>query len=128
MLNINDIKPLAKIPDYSIYFYYAIIIAVILLLLFLIYLFYNFIQKRKHSKERHYFKLLKDINFKNPKEDAYTITTYGRLLAKEERSQKLMEDLWENLQSYKYQKDVPSCFSKETKAKFTTFMDSLDVR
>ena len=128
MLNIHDIKPIVQIPDYSIYFYYALITIGILLILFCIYLLYNYFQKRKNSQLKKYYKILKDIQFTNPKEDAYTITTYGRLLATEERSQKLMDELWESLHEYKYKKDVPETFSKETKAKFTTFMDSLDVR
>lgn len=39
----------------------------------------------------------------------------------------LMDDLWNSLQEYKYKKDIPQGFSQETKAKFETFMDSLDV-
>jgi len=128
MLNIHDIKPLVQIPDYSIYFYYALITLGIVFTLFCIYLLYNYFQKRKNSKAKEYYKILKNIQFNNPKKDAYTITNYGRLLATEERSKKLLEDLWESLQEYKYKKDVPKTFSKDIKAKFTTFMDSLDVR
>ena len=128
MLNIHDIKPLTKVPDYSIYFYYAIIAAAFVLVLFLLYLLYSFLKKRKNAKEKEYYKILHNISFQNPKQDAYTISTYGRLLVKEERSQKLLNELWEDLQIYKYKKEVPSNFSRETKAKFTTFMDSLDVR
>lgn len=128
MLNINDIKPLATIPDYSIYFYYVLIAIGIVLTLFVIYLIYNYFLRRKNSEAKKYYKILKNIKFDNPKQDAYTITTYGRLLATEERSQKLIDELWESLQEYKYKKDVPELFTKEIKAKFTTFMDSLDVR
>lgn len=128
MLNIHDIKPLVRIPDYSIYFYYVIITGVLLLVLFLLYLLYRFIQKRKKSSQREYYKILKNISFENPKKDAYTITIYGRLLAKEERSKKLLDELWEDLQTYKYKKVVPTNFTKDIEAKFATFMDSLDVR
>lgn len=128
MLNIHDIKPLSKIPDYSIYIYYALIIGAGLLILFLLYLLYNYIQKKRNNKDKIYYKTLQNISFENPKEDAYTITTYGRLLAKEERSKQLLDELYEDLEFYKYKKEVPSNFTRESKAKFTTFMDSLDVR
>lgn len=127
MLNINDIKPLVQIPDYSVYLYYALISIGVLLILFCIYFLYNYLKKRKNSKAKQYYKILKNIQFNDPKKDAYTITTYGRLLATDERSQKLMDELWESLQLYKYKKDIPKDFTKETKAKFTTFMESLDV-
>ena len=128
MLNIHDIKPLVQIPDYSIYFYYTFIIIGILVSLFCIYLVYNYFYKRKNSQAKEYYKILKNIQFNNPKQDAYTITTYSRLLATDERSQKLLDELLESLQPYKYKKNVPKNFTKEIKAKFTTFMDSLDVR
>jgi len=128
MLNIHDIKPLVQIPDYSIYFYYAFIIIGILVSLFCIYLVYNYFYKRKNSQAKEYYKILKNIQFNNPKQDAYTITTYSRLLATDERSQKLLDELLESLQPYKYKKNVPKNFTKEIEAKFTTFMDSLDVR
>ena len=128
MLEIHDIKPLYNVPDYSIFIYYGLIILITMIFIFSLYLIYNYFQKRKNSKEKEYYKILCNLSFNNPKQDAYTISTYGRLLAKEERSQKLLNDLWEDLQIYKYKKDVPVSFSQETKAKFTTFMDSLDVR
>ncbi len=127
MLKIHDIKPLVKIPDHSIYFYYGVIILGILLICFIFYFLYEYLKKRKNSKQKEYYRILQNIKFDNPKQDAYDITFYGRLLATDERSHKLLEDLWHSLEGYKYKKDVPTHFSKETKAKFDTFMDSLDV-
>jgi hypothetical protein len=127
MLNIHDIKPLAEVPDYSIYFYYGIIILVSLLFIFILYMIYHFIQKKRNSQRKEYFKILQQITFDNPKQDAYTITTYGRLLATDERSKKLMGDLYESLHHYKYKKEISESFSKDTKVKFETFMDSIDV-
>lgn len=127
MLNINDIKPLVQIPDYSIYFYYALILLGILLSIFIFYFIYLYIKKRRNSQHKEYYKILQNIQFSNPKQDAYTITFYGRLLATEPRSKQLMEELWHSLKQYKYKKNTPQTFSQETKAKFETFMDSLDV-
>lgn len=127
MLNIHDIKPLVEIPDYSIYLYYFAIISSVFLGLFIIYFLYKFFIDKKNNQLKKHYKYLKNIELKNPKDDAYLITRYGRVLAKDDRSKKLLDDLEEDLQDYKYKKEIPEQFSKETKVKFDNFLESIDV-
>ena len=127
MLNIHDIKPLEQIPDYSIYFYYGAIALIILAIIFILYMFYSFIQKRKNSPQKNYFKIIQNVDFSNPKLAAYTITKYGALLAKEERQKTLLTELNHSLKRYKYKKDIPDVIDNKTLALYETFVESIDV-
>jgi hypothetical protein len=127
MLDIHDIKPLEKVPDYSIYLYYGGIAILIILALFLLYMVYSFFQKRKNSKERHYYAILKSTPSSNPKEWAYTISKYGFYLAKEQRQKDLLSELNLHLEQYKYKKQIPQGVDKKTQTLYETFVESLDV-
>jgi hypothetical protein len=127
MLDIHDIKPLEKVPDYSIYLYYGGIVLLILIAFLILYMLYSFFQKRKNSKERQYYATLKNINFDDPKHSAYTISKYGFLLAKEQRQKDLLAELNQNLEQYKYKKNPPNSIDKKTQALYETFLESIDV-
>lgn len=64
--------------------------------------------------------------FQIQKKSAYTITKYSRLIVSNEREKKLAIELIESLEKYKYKKEVEN-IDNEVKAKFSIFMDSLDV-
>lgn len=129
MLKIHDIKTIVEIPDYSIYLYYGLIVCAVLFGFFILYWVYVFITKtKKISYDKEYFKILKDINFDDVKNAAYTMTKYGRLLAKDEHQKSLLEDLYHSLEEFKYKKVVSSMISNDVKLKYDNFMESLDVR
>jgi len=128
MLKIHDIKPLVEIPDYSIYIYYSVIFLAILFIGFIIYFIYTFFKSKKPSQEKEYLKILSNIEFSNQKEAAYLISKYGRLLAKEDRQMTLLEDLVHDTEEFKYKKDITKDIPKSIKAKFDTFIESLDVK
>lgn len=69
---------------------------------------------------------MKNVNFSDSKKSAYTITKYSRLIVSNEREKKLAIELIESLEKYKYKKEVEN-IDNEVKAKFSIFMDSLDV-
>lgn len=54
------------------------------------------------------------------------ITKYSRLLARNDREIKISHELIEDLQKYKYKKEVEP-ISDDIKIKFDRFMDMLDV-
>ena len=54
------------------------------------------------------------------------VTKYSRLIVSNEREKKLAIELIESLEKYKYKKEVEN-IDNEVKAKFSIFMDSLDV-
>jgi len=128
MIKINDIKPIVEIPDASIYILYALIFASLILACFIIYFVYNFFKPKKKTDEKIYYEKLKALDFIDMKQTAYDISKYGRLLAKEEREIRLIDELHEELSCFKYQKNISSTFPKEIRSKFTIFMDTLDVR
>lgn len=123
---IYDIKPLVEIPDNSIFFFVLAIFLLFILLVLSYFLINKYIKNRKNNPKKTYLKILKELDFENPKECAYTITKYGRLLANLPREKKLYEELVEILEKYKYKKEVEK-IDESTKAKIETFLDSLDV-
>ena len=128
MIKIHDIKPIVEIPDYSIYLYYGLILFAILFGIVIIYWVYNFLKKKKDSQQKEYFKILKNINFNNQKETAYTISKYGNFMIKDERDMMLFEDLNNSLEEFKYKKDISNDISNEIKTKYDIFMETLNVK
>ena len=125
-LKINDIKDIVEIPDYSIFlFYFLIIILLILLLISIIYII-KYFKNKKVNLRKEYFNTLKNISFDKPKEDAYKATKYLRFLALSQREKNLATQLIEDLEKYKYKKDIEKIDST-IKSKLSTFMDIVDV-
>ena len=127
-LQINDIKTIVEIPDFSVYIYYGLIIIGLSLLCAIIYFIYNYFKSKRNSLEKEYLTILKNINLKNQKESAYTISKYGRLLVKEERQQRLFDELHHSLEEFKYKKTIEKEIPNTIKLKYETFLESLDVR
>lgn len=128
MLEIHDIKPIVQIQDFTIYIYYGLIVASFLFLLFIVYFIYKFFKNKTVSNDKEYFAVLKNIDFNNTKESSYLISRYGRLLAKSEREKRLIDDIHNSLEVYKYKKNIDKEISIDIKNQFSIFMDSLDVK
>ena len=123
---LNDIKELEKIPDNSLFIFLALVLLGFIFLLILIFFITKLIKNRKKNPRKIYFKILKNVDFSDSKKSAYTITKYSRLIVSNEREKKLAIELIESLEKYKYKKEVEN-IDNEVKAKFSIFMDSLDV-
>ena len=123
---LNDIKELEKIPDNSFFIFLALVFISMVLLIIMIFSLIKFMKNRKVSPKKEYYKILKNINFENPKEFAYTFTKYSKLLITNDREKKLANELIEELEKYKYKKIVEN-LDEEIKAKYKIFMESLDV-
>ena len=123
---LNDIKELEKIPDNSFFIFLALVFISMVLLIIMIFSLIKFVKNRKVSPKKEYYKILKNINFENPKEFAYTFTKYSKLLITNDREKKLANELIEELEKYKYKKIVEN-LDEEIKAKYKIFMESLDV-
>lgn len=124
MNEIHDIKPLATIPDQSFFILSVSVVLGVLIVLTLLYALYRFFKKDK-TKRLDYIKQLKALDMRDVKASAYTISKYGRLLVKDERSKKFYLQLEKELSNYKYQKEVPA-FDKKTLNYFQLFMESID--
>ncbi len=125
-IKIHDIKGLVDIPDISIYIYMILWIVACAVIFIMIFLLYKFFKNRGKNKRKEYYKILKDLDLNKAKESAYTITKYGRLLAHTQREEKLINELIEELEKYKYKKKVKS-LDDDIKIAFGRFMDSVDV-
>lgn len=123
---LNDIKELEKIPDNSLFIFSALVLLGFIFLLILIFFITKLIKNRKKNPRKIYFKVLKNVDFSDSKKSAYIITKYSRLIVSNEREKKLAIELIESLEKYKYKKEVEN-IDNEVKAKFSIFMDSLDV-
>lgn len=126
-LQINDIKTIVEIPDYSIYFYYGLIILGFSIFLASLYFVYNYFKSKKHSLEKEYLFILKNIDLSNQKNSAYTISKYGRLLVKDERQKRLFEELHNSLEEFKYKKTIDKKIPNTIRLQYETFLESLDV-
>ncbi len=125
-LKLNDIKGLVDIPDNSVFIFSALVFFALILLFLLVLFIIKVLKNRKKDLRKEYFEILENIDFNDSKQSAYTITKYVRLLARNEREQKIANELIEELALYKYKKEVTT-IKKETKAKLSTFMDIVDV-
>jgi hypothetical protein len=123
---LKDIKPLLEIPDNSYYIYWGVIIFVVILLLgILFFVAKKFWDNRKENLAKGYLKKLKEIEWKDTKKSAYEATHYARLLATDERREKLFEELEPLLEQYKYKKEVES-IDEETRKRFNLFVQVTD--
>lgn len=125
-IKIHDIKNLVEIPDISLYIYMLLWILSILFIFILIFLLYKYFNNKNKNKRKEYYKILKDLDLKDSKQSAYTISKYIKLLAQNEREKRLASELIEELERYKYKKDVDE-FEDDVKIIFARFMDSIDV-
>lgn len=119
---IKDIKPLVEIPDFSIFLFISIIVFGSFVLIALTIFLVKYIKKRRENLKKSYLKILKSVDFSNPKESAYAITKYGRLLIYDDRSKQIFETLEQKLQAYKYKKEVES-FDDEVKKYYNLFLE-----
>jgi len=127
-LQINDIKTIVEIPDYSIYLYYGLLLLGLTMVVALIYFIYNYFKSKKTSREKEYFNILKNIDLSKQKQAAYTISKYGRFLLKDERQKRLFEELDNSLEEFKYKKTIEKKIPNTIKLQYETFLESLDVR
>lgn len=125
-IKIHDIKQLVEIPDISFYIFIALIILVVAFISLISFLIYKYFNNKKRNLRKEYYKILKDISFDDTKQTAYTISKYSRLLATSELEIKLCKELIDELEKYKYKKNVEK-FDGNVKVRYGIFMDSLDV-
>ena len=123
---LKDIKPLLEIPDNSYYIYWGLIIfAGLLLLGVLFFVAKKLWENRKENLAKGYLKKLKEIDWKDTKKSAYEATHYARLLATDERREKLFGQLELLLEQYKYKKEVETV-DEDTRKQFNLFVQVAD--
>ncbi len=123
---LKDIKPLLEIPDNSYYMYWGLIIFTSIIVVgTLFFIGKKLWDNRKENLAKGYLIKLKEIEWKDTKKSAYEATYYARLLATDERREKLFEQLEPLLEQYKYKKEVES-IDEETRKRFNLFVQVTD--
>jgi hypothetical protein len=123
---LRDIKPLLEIPDNSFYIYWGLIgFGVLLGLAVLFFVLKRVWQMRKANLAKEYLASLKAIDWQDAKSSAYQATHYARLLATDERREKLFEQLVPLLDQYKYKKEVDAV-DEETLKYYNLFVQVAD--
>lgn len=124
---VNDIAPLVEIPDYSLYYFMAVVVIAVALSLALILALLKQIRKRRINVRREQFKALSAIDFSDPKRAAYTISEIGRVFAHDnERTEKAYHNLFERLNPYKYAPKVET-IDAETLGYYRLYLEIIDV-
>lgn len=124
---LNDIAPLVEIPDYSLYYFIAVVLITIAVSLALILALLKQIRKRRINVRREQFKALSNIDFSDPKRAAYTISELGRVFAHDnERTQRAYHNLFERLAPYKYAPKVEK-IDEETIGYYRLYLEIIDV-
>lgn len=124
---IHDIKDIVKIPDNSIFIYYGLVIFTAIVALIIFIFIIKYFKNKKTNQRKIYFDILKNLEFKDSKKDAYVITKNLRLLVKDEREKILANELINELEKYKYKKDVAN-IDINVKNKLTTLLGIIDVK
>lgn len=125
-LKIHDIKDLAQIPDISFYIFLSLLTLGILFFLIIIFIIYKYFKNKKKNKRKEYYKILKELDLTESKKSAYEISKYARLLISSEREENLFNELNEELEKFKYKKEVAP-FDNQVRILFDRFMDNIDV-
>lgn len=124
---VNDIAPLVEIPDYSLYYFVALVIVAVTVILALILALLKQMRKRKVNFRRERFMALSSVDFSDPKRAAYTISELGRVFASDnERTARAYHNLFERLAPYKYAPQV-KMIDEETVGYYRLYIEIIDV-
>jgi hypothetical protein len=126
---LHDIKPLVEIPDYSFYYFIALVIMGSLIAVGLFFLLIKWLRSRKKFDVRkEHAKALREIKLKDTKKAAYALTKYGATFAKDsERHQKIYQELLDALSCYKYKKEINEEFDADTLRLIELYRGMIDV-
>ena len=124
---LNDIAPLVEIPDYSLYYFIAVVLIAVALSLALILALLKQIRKRRVNLRKERFSALSSVDFSDPKRAAYTISELGRVFASDnERTEKAYHNLFERLAPYKYAPKV-EMIDEETIGYYRLYLEIIDA-
>jgi len=125
---LHDIKPILEVQEYSLYYFLALCLFGILLLLGLAYVFYKKMKaKKRFNIRQEHRKLLKNLDTKDTKNAAYSITLYGFTFKDDSpRHSEMYKNLSQRLEAYKYKKNV-ECFDEEVLGYIELYKGMVDV-
>jgi len=122
---LHDIKPLVDVPDNSIWLFSGVVIIFIIALVVVAIFAIRFFKKGK-NQPKILLEELKNIDTKNSKEAAYSITHFGELLLENSSSPELFDNLAQRLEPFKYRKEVPS-LDERTIELYNLYVESINA-
>ena len=126
MIKINDIKDIVQIPDYSIFYFIAILLLFSIILIFLFIKLYKYFFNQDKRNRKKYLSKLEEIDLNNTKKASYQISKYSRLLVTNDENKILCDKLNTKLEDYKYKKNIFP-FDDQFKKLFLDFKGKINV-
>jgi len=121
---LRDIKPIVMIPDYSLYYLFALIAFVLVLIAIIIYKYKSKIRKTKQPSEKELLlEKLNNLDYTNTKEIAYSFSVDCKHFL-DEQNQEKYDEIEKKLIQYKYKKEVEP-LSKELEQNIKEFIKGL---
>ena len=126
---LHDIKGLVEVPDYSLYYFIAIVVIGLFLVAGLLYLVYRYMKhKNRFNVRKEHLQLIRNIDMNDTKQAAYDLTRYGLTFRDDSpRHQKHYELMLHALDAFKYKKNVDDAFDSETLRHIHNYEEMLDV-
>lgn len=113
--DLKDIKPPLEVTDYSLFLLIILVSVGLVIVGTLVWFVVKYFRSRKKTNRRkELLKILRHLDYSDPKQCAYTVTKYGYELIRDENSENTFRQLQPKLEPYKYKKEVPQ-MDEETK-------------
>ena len=125
---LHDIKGLVEVPDYSLYYFIAVVGVGIVLVVLVLYLLLRYLkQRKKHNIRKEHLEAIRAIDMENTKQAAYDLTRFGLTFRNDSpRHEKHYELMVHHLEPFKYKKEVGE-FDSETLRHIHNYEEMLDV-
>ncbi|MFH0709921.1 MAG: hypothetical protein V2A75_06925 [Pseudomonadota bacterium] len=124
---LHDIMPLVEVPDTSIYWFGALMVVILVICASGVIWFLKWKKSKKMTQRQFHYEALKNIDLKNPKKSAYSISKEGYFFAHDnERTFGAYQNLFKRLEPYKYAPTVEK-IDEETLGYYHLYLGIIDV-
>lgn len=124
---VNDIMPLVDVPDYSLYFFIALVVVGFAVAVGAVIFFLKKWGNRRISERKKLYERLASVDFSDPKRAAYTISEIGYRFAHDnERTESVYHNLFGRLEPYKYAPTVKP-IDEETIGYYRLYLGIIDA-
>lgn len=125
-LKLHDITPLVEVPDYSLYYFIALVLGGLIIGVLIGYLLWRYIKKERKNSKKVAYEQLRAQGFDDSKAMAYLLSETFETFKDNERIALQYHDLHQMMAKYKYQKEVPP-ISSEDRAQIELYLDLIEA-
>ncbi|HEX5710366.1 MAG TPA: hypothetical protein VFX68_03405 [Sulfuricurvum sp.] len=124
---LHDIMPLLDVSEPSIYWFSVLVSLGLIFFASSVILFLKWNRDQKINERQKHYEALKKIDFKNPKQSAYTITKEGYFFSHDtEQTFNAYQNLFARLEPYKYAPTVQK-IDEETVTYYYGYLEMVKV-